>query len=114
MFARETTSIGAFHRRYSWLARTGRLGARTVALTGLARRPDDATSAATSARACVRDAEGGREAMKTSREFEGGDVSVVTLCAWAEAESMVKTREGEAKARALRREADGADERDGF
>lgn len=109
IFARETTSIGAFHRRYSWLARTGRLErARTVALKALARRPDDATSAATSARACFAcgDAEGGREAMRRHREsLKGGDVSVVTLCAWAEAESTVKTREGEAKARALRREA---------
>lgn len=109
IFARETTSIAAFHRRASWLARTGRFErAKTVALAALERRPEDATSAATSATACFAcgDSEGGRAAMRRHREsLNGGDVSVVTLCAWAEAESTVKTREGEANARALRREA---------
>ena len=95
--------------RASRLVRSGRTSsARELAWEALMREPESARAARSAVRACFGDGDGkeGRRAMEAHRAALGdAGVDVGTLCAWAAAEASEGTRDGEANARALWREA---------
>ena len=91
------------------LTRAGRRDAAAREGTASARaKPADAAVASAATTACFKagDVDEGRAIMRRHRESVGdGKVGCVVLCAWATAESGTGTRDGDANARALLREA---------